>query len=266
MKGKIFINGRGGCGKSTFISLIAKELSKDNKVLIIDMDEGNLGLNKMLNVDVADTSLMEYYGGRDKIMGEILKVGIKGMVLEKINLKDDAASDSIDILDNMKLSDLSDDYVTWKGNIGFIESGKINDPDEGCACPMGNLTRDFLNHIVLEDNEVVLVDTSAGIEHIGRGVIESADKLISIVDPSGDAILLANKIGELSKEASKDYVVILNKIDENTRDLVLEQLDDNISVVGELEYNSSIAQSNLSQKEINLDEVESEIKEICEKI
>ena len=105
MKEKIFINGRGGCGKSTFISLIAKELSKNNKVLIIDMDEGNLGLNKMLNVDVADTSLMEYYGGRDKIMGEILKVGIKGMVLEKINLKDDAASDSIDILDNMKLSD-----------------------------------------------------------------------------------------------------------------------------------------------------------------
>ncbi|MCR5025814.1 MAG: cobyrinic acid a,c-diamide synthase, partial [Methanobrevibacter sp.] len=119
---------------------------------------------------------------------------------------------------------------------------------------------------VLEDNEVVLVDTSAGIEHIGRGVIESADKLISIVDPSGDAILLANKIGELSKEASKDYVVILNKIDENTRDLVLEQLDDNISVVGELEYNSMIAQSNLSQKEIDLDEVESDIKEICAKI
>ena len=101
MKGKIFINGRGGCGKSTFISLIAKELSKDNKVLIIDMDEGNLGLNKMLNVDVADTSLMEYYGGRDKIMGEILKVGIKGMVLEKINLKDDAASEMFNHLESL---------------------------------------------------------------------------------------------------------------------------------------------------------------------
>ena len=99
-----------------------------------------------------------------------------------------------------------------------------------------------------------------------RGVIESADKLISIVDPSSDAILLANKIGSLSKEASKEYMVILNKIDENTKDLVLEQLDDDISVVGELEYNSHIAQSNLSQKEINLEEVEGEIKEICAKI
>ena len=79
MKEKIFINGRGGCGKSTFISLIAKELSKNNKVLIIDMDEGNLGLNKMLNVDVADTSLMEYYGGRDKNCirqdGEVSSIG-----------------------------------------------------------------------------------------------------------------------------------------------------------------------------------------------
>lgn len=266
MKAKIFINGRGGCGKSTFISLLAKQLSKENKVLIIDMDEGNLGLNKILNVEKPETSLLEYYGGRDKIMGEILKVGIKGMLLEKVNLKDDEASDSIDILESMKISNLPSDYVTWKNNIGFIEAGKINDPDEGCACPMGNLTRDFLNHIVLEDNEVILVDTSAGIEHIGRGVIESADELITIVDPSSDAILLANKIGQLSQKASKKYAVILNKIDGTTKDLVIEQLDDNINIIGELEYTSTIAQSNLSQKQINSPEIENRIKEICLKI
>ncbi len=266
MNKKIFINGRGGCGKSTLISLLAKELSKENKVLIIDMDEGNLGLNKILNVEKPQTSLLEYYGGRDRIMGEILKVGIKGMLLEKVNLKDEDASDSIDILDSLKLSNLPSDYITWKDNIGFIESGKINDPDEGCACPMGNLTRDFLNHLELDDNEIVLVDTSAGIEHIGRGVIESADKLITIVDPSSDAILLANKIGKLAQKASKDYAVILNKVDENTKDLVKQQLDDNICIMGELEYNPTIAQCNLSQKEINSKEVECITKDICSKI
>jgi CO dehydrogenase maturation factor len=117
LKAKIFINGRGGCGKSTFISLIAKELSKQNKVLIIDMDEGNLGLNKILNVDVPQQSLLEYYGGRDKIMGEILKVGIKGMVMEKINLKNEESSDSIDILENMTLNNLPKEYTTWKENV-----------------------------------------------------------------------------------------------------------------------------------------------------
>ena len=266
MKAKIFINGRGGCGKSTFISLIAKELSKQNKVLIIDMDEGNIGLNKILNVDVPQQSLLEYYGGRDKIMGEILKVGIKGMVMEKINLKNEESSDSIDILENMTLNNLPKEYTTWKENIGFIEAGKINDPDEGCACPMGNLTRDFLNHIQLQDNEVILVDTSAGIEHIGRGVIESADKLITIVDPSSDAILLANKIEELSKKASKEYEVIINKVDENTKTLVEQQLNDDINIIGSLEYDPSIAQSNLTQTEINSIEIENAITKICENI
>lgn len=263
MKEKIFINGRGGCGKSTLISLIAKELSKENKVVVIDMDEGNLGLNKILGVEKPKTSLLEYFGGRDKIMGEILKVGIKGMFLQKIGIKDEEGSDSIDMLDNMKSSQLSPDFISWKGNIGFIEAGKINDPDEGCACPMGNLTRDFLNHIVLEDNEVILVDTSAGIEHIGRGVIESADKLITIVDPSTDAILLANKIADLSKKASKEYGVILNKLDKNTKSLVMDQLDDDINILGTLDYSSNIAQCNLTQKEVTSDDIETNIKEIC---
>jgi CO dehydrogenase maturation factor len=131
---------------------------------------------------------------------------------------------------------------------------------------MGNLTRDFLNHIQLQDNEVILVDTSAGIEHIGRGVIESADKLITIVDPSSDAILLANKIEELSKKASKEYEVIINKVDENTKTLVEQQLNDDINIIGSLEYDPSIAQSNLTQTEINSIEIENAITKICENI
>ena len=45
MMKKIIISGRGGCGKSTLTSLIARKLSEENKVVVIDLDEGNLGLN-----------------------------------------------------------------------------------------------------------------------------------------------------------------------------------------------------------------------------
>ena len=55
MKEKIFINGRGGCGKSTFISLIAKELSKNNKVLIIDLDLSSGAIACSLNREVKST-------------------------------------------------------------------------------------------------------------------------------------------------------------------------------------------------------------------
>lgn len=42
MKAKILVNGRGGCGKSTLTSILSKKLSQNNKVLVIDIDEGKM--------------------------------------------------------------------------------------------------------------------------------------------------------------------------------------------------------------------------------
>jgi len=40
---------------------------------------------------------------------------------------------------------------------------------EGCACPMGALARNFLKNTETTPEDIVLVDTEAGIEHFGRG-------------------------------------------------------------------------------------------------
>ncbi|MBQ6628519.1 MAG: hypothetical protein IJH65_06825 [Methanobrevibacter sp.] len=60
MKGKILVNSRGGCGKSTLTSIMAKKLSQDNQVLVVDIDEGNLGINKILGVEMPETTFIEY--------------------------------------------------------------------------------------------------------------------------------------------------------------------------------------------------------------
>ena len=131
MMKKIIISGRGGCGKSTLTSLIARKLSEENKVVVIDLDEGNLGLNEILGVERPKVEFLDYCGGRDKIMGEILKVGIKGMLMQKVGLKDGESSDSIDVLDSIRISELSNEYTSWNGNIGYMVIGKIEESDEG---------------------------------------------------------------------------------------------------------------------------------------
>lgn len=243
MKGKILINGRGGCGKSTLTSLISKKLAQDNHVLVIDIDEGNYGINRILGVERPETTFMEYCGGRGRVMGELVKV-----ILQQ--------EDAVRIVDEISFDDLGEPFATWKGNLGFMQMGKIDVPGEGCSCPISNLAMDFITNLKLEDNQVVIVDTSAGVEHIGQGVAGTIDELINIVDGSNDAVLLANKINDMAKKADKENFVILNKVDESIEELLKEKLDDDVNVISCVKYTPEIAQANINGEEINVDIVD----------
>ena len=63
---KITICGKGGCGKSTVTSLLAKEFARMGKtVLVVDSDESNFGLHRQLGVELP-RDYTEYFGGKDK--------------------------------------------------------------------------------------------------------------------------------------------------------------------------------------------------------
>ncbi|WP_407462555.1 cobyrinic acid a,c-diamide synthase [Methanobrevibacter sp.] len=243
MKGKFLINGRGGCGKSTLTSIIAKNLAKDNQVLVIDIDEGNLGINKMLGVERPETTFMDYCGGRGRVMGELVKV-----ILQQ--------EDAVHIVGEISFDDLEAPFASWSDNLGFIQMGKIENPGDGCSCPISNLAMDFIANLKLDDNQVVIVDTSAGIEHIGQGVAFNIDKLITVVDGSNDAVILANKINEMAKKADKDNLVILNKVDDSIEGLLKEKLDDDINVVSSIKYAPEIAESNINGVEIDISNID----------
>ncbi len=61
---KILISGRGGCGKSTVSSLIAKKISENKKVILIDGDESNLYVNEFVGIKIADKTFLEYLDGK----------------------------------------------------------------------------------------------------------------------------------------------------------------------------------------------------------
>lgn len=48
---KMLICGKGGCGKSTVAALLARAMQKrGRRVLLVDADESNIGLYRMLGV------------------------------------------------------------------------------------------------------------------------------------------------------------------------------------------------------------------------
>jgi CO dehydrogenase maturation factor len=236
---KILVCGKGGCGKSTFVALLAQEMAlRKNKILVIDSDESNIGLHSRLGMKKPE-DFMNYFGG-------------KKLLFEKTK----------EMKNKWRLDDLPGDYLTRKGNIQLLSMGKIYEFGEGCACPINALSSKFLEIVDLGDGEFLIADTDAGIEHFGRGIETGVDILFAIIDPSQESILLAKKISELGRQVDKPVYYILNRIaDQETKEFILNSIDRE-KVIAIIPENKEIFISGLTGNEFNMD-VEG-IKEIAD--
>jgi len=227
---KILVCGKGGCGKSTIVALLARELaSRNNKVLVIDNDESNIGLHSRLGMQKPE-DFMNYFGG-------------KKLLFEKTK----------ELKDKWGLEDLPGDYLAGKGNIQLLSMGKIYEFGEGCACPINALSSKFLEIINLGDGEFLIADTDAGIEHFGRGVEKGVDVLLVVIDPSRESIVMADKISGLGAQANKRVYYILNRVaDQETEELLLNSIDRE-KVIATIAESKEIFLSGLSGKEFNME-------------
>ncbi len=127
--------------------------------------------------------------------------------------------------ERIRVDDIPGDYVVRRNGLRLIAVGKIHQALEGCACPMGALSRGFLKRLTLAENQMAIVDMEAGIEHLGRGIETSVDAVIAVIEPSMESVTMAAKVRELAKAAGTRLAgVIANKIssDEVERHLISE--------------------------------------------
>jgi len=202
---KICVCGKGGSGKSTVVALLALALRDEAKrVLVVDSDESNAGLHRLLGFAEPPTPLIELAGGKKSVQ-RVLRAGFA----------EDGGYEEQPVLarDELGLEDLPPEYVRQRDGIALVCIGKIHQSLEGCACPMGVLSREFLKKLRTEEEQIVIVDMEAGVEHFGRGVETSVDAVLAVVDPSLESVLLAERIEALASEAGARFAgAVLNKV------------------------------------------------------
>ena len=226
---KILICGKGGSGKSTISALLAKEIARrGNRVIVIDTDESNFGIHMPLGMDKPD-DFMNYFGGK-KVLFEKTK---------RLRRK-------------WKTDDLPDEYIIEKGNIKLMAMGKIYDFGEGCACPINALTSKFLEVLELNEDEFLIADTDAGLEHFGRGVENGCDLIFTIIDPSRESVLLAEKISKLGQQVNKPVHYVLNKVNQEIEREILASVTKN-KVAAIISENKNIFKANLAGTGFNIE-------------
>jgi len=248
---KISVCGKGGSGKSVVVALMADALRQRGKeVIVLDSDESNANLFWMLGLDRPPRPLMDLLGGRK---------GVKQKMRKK----------SIWEMEKIPIHEIPEEYVAKGDGIRLVATGKIHQSLEGCACPMGAVTREFLKKLELTPNEIALVDMEAGIEHFGRGIEASVDRVVCVVEPSLESISMAKRVMELTKAAGATFNgAILNKISNpEQKNIVIGKLGEvDFPVIGTIGYHEEIRSACLKGGRLTAQIVAGELKTIIDSL
>jgi CO dehydrogenase maturation factor len=254
---KIAVCGKGGSGKSTVVALLANSLrDRGFRVLVVDSDESNPGLYRMLGLEKRPKPLLELVGGKQK-------------VFQTFSEDSQPTTKSILTRQQIRTNDLPPRYLVESDGIRLVCIGKILQSLEGCACPMGALSREFLKRLSLGEDEVALIDMEAGIEHFGRGVETSVDSVLAVTEPSFDSVELTEKISALACEVGMENIwAILNKIisDEIALRLRKELEASDIPIIGSISSTPEIFEAGLEGRPVRRDRVKTDIGAILDQL
>jgi CO dehydrogenase maturation factor len=228
---KIAVCGKGGTGKTTAVALMAgafRELGFS--VLVIDLDESNPGLGRMLG----------FAQGPKPLLSVMAKGFRGGKPLEGWFIRDE-----------MGIQDIPGEFIQGDDSLRLLVAGKIDDPFQGCACSLADLARDLVQKLVLREREIVLIDTEAGVESFGRGMERHVDTVVVMVEPSAESIALAEKISYLADGIGvKKVRAVSNKIpSERIGQRVAQELEERkIKILGTLWADDRVSEASLEGK------------------
>jgi CO dehydrogenase maturation factor len=199
---KLAFAGKGGVGKTTACAWLGDYLARQGKnVWMIDADTAlSLGQASGLAGEDLPTPLVK----REDLIRELIGSGLISMNPDVSHLPEQLAVD-------LPVSG----PVEAAGGAGakrLLVMGSVAAAGGGCACSANALLKALLAHLVTEVGDWVLVDLEAGVEHLGRGTVQSVDGLAVVSEPSRRSLQTAASVGGLAKELGLSrQVLVLNR-------------------------------------------------------
>jgi CO dehydrogenase maturation factor len=194
---KIAISGKGGVGKSTIAASIALMLAqKGIRVIALDADpDANLaaalGIPGVVNIKPISKEIAlieERTGAKVNQYGQVFKL-------------------------NPDVSDITERLAYKHNGVELLVLGAVKKGGGGCACPENIFIKALVNDLMLYNNETLIMDMEAGIEHLGRATVTGVDVMLIVVEPGQRSLDCAENIIRMSKEIGlSKFVIAANKI------------------------------------------------------
>jgi CO dehydrogenase maturation factor len=200
---KIAVSGKGGVGKTLIAAGLASSfVDKGFKTIAIDADSSpNLALTLGLTPEEARRILP--ISENKKLIESKTDTGYSGVYRLSFNVDDVVREYS----------------VKTPFGVNLIVMGTVKSMGSGCTCPENAVVRALLRHLVVERDEAVVLDTEAGVEHLGRGTARHVDTLLIVADANMKSLEIAKHIQELASGSSMKQVYLIgNKVGEKVQE------------------------------------------------
>lgn len=192
---KIAVSGKGGAGKSTVsANLVYCFVSHNLPVFAVDADpDANLGL--ALGLDPEKVAALQPLSEMQDL----------------IAAKNAGGGALVDL--NPDVADILDGYLLREGLIRLIKMGAIKQGGTACYCKENAFLNAVLTNVLLDRPEAVVLDMSAGIEHLTRGTARGIGLMLVVVEPTRAGVGTALAVERLAAHLAVPKVAFVgNKI------------------------------------------------------
>jgi CO dehydrogenase maturation factor len=192
---KIAVSGKGGAGKSTVSAQLVRCFTLNNMpVFAVDADpDANLGL--VLGLDLQQLEQL-------RPLAELQDV---------IEAKNAGGGTLVDL--NPDVDDVLESYTLHDGLLRFMKMGAIKQGGTSCYCKEHSFLNAVLTTMLLDRPEAVVLDMSAGIEHLTRGTAAGVELMLVVVEPTRAGVSTAKAVDSLATDLKIGQVYFVgNKI------------------------------------------------------
>ncbi len=218
---KIAISGKGGVGKTTLAALLAQTYADQGKqVLAADADPS--------------PCLADALGFPDDLQKQLHPIAeMDDLIEERTGAKPGSSGGFFTL--NPRVDDLPKRFSVKHRGVRLLELGSVDLGGSGCICPESAILNTLFTHLLFRDDEVLVLDMYAGVEHLGRATVDFVDAMLIVVEPTRRSLGTARQIKDLAQDIGLSRLWLVgNKVRQEDEISFLETESPGLPLLGTL--------------------------------